>query len=846
MTVPGVETIGTAASLALTAFSAVGVSKSFGAVRALQDMSLSLRAGEIHALVGENGSGKSTFVGIVSGTVVPDTGKISVADTELIRHRPADSQRAGVLTVFQDGSLIPELSVASNLFVGTPAALRPRYSEMDRWAVRHLVEHGLDFEPDMKVSELPPGDRQLLEIVRAVIANPRLLILDEATSALDPSGVDRVMRLIHLAAASGSAVLFVTHRLSEVFRAAEKVSVLRDGRFVGTYEASEATPHSLVELMAGTKVDMEFPSRKPIHQGAPVLLTASELRGPKFGPVNVELRAGEIVGIAGADGNGQGQLLRGLGMLNVTGGKVTNDSGQVSGYRQAVGEGILIVSRDRKNESLFQSLSISDNLSIGVLRRLSTAGFIGRRKESDFVDEQIDDFGIRLGSPKQSPAELSGGNQQKIALSRVLAAGPRVILVDEPTQGVDVRSRMDIYRMLRAAADSGSVVVFVSSDASELAGLADRVLVMSRGVITEQLDGTTSSEEQIVSAFTVESHVDDATTATDTASGMADQPRGRPRRKLSPELLRLVGLASFILLIGLFALSQNHNFASVPSLYNVFLLAVPLAAVAIAQYLVLLVGGIDVSVGATMSLSVVVLSFILQSSGLVGSLLMGLGASIVIGLVIGAINAWLIEQMKLSSVIATIAMLGVVSGIALALRPTPHGLIDPEFTTLLTARFLMIPWAFLALVILVIAGDMILRRTGTGLRLRAVGLNGAYAYRLGIRTGQVRAGSYILCAILAAVAGMLLAAQVGIGDASVGSSYTLLAIAAPVLGGASLSGGRGMLIGALLGSILLALSQTLSVTLGISSSMNLILIGVLTLIALMTYAGGTFRRSRTH
>ncbi|WP_143668312.1 sugar ABC transporter ATP-binding protein, partial [Streptomyces carpinensis] len=444
-----------------------GISKRYGVVQALDDVSFDVSAGQIHALVGENGSGKSTVVGIISGTVQPDAGVISIDGGAVTSRRTADSQRAGAITVFQDGSLIKDLSVAQNLYLGTDRAQRPAYRRIVAWATELLASHGIRIDPTMKAGDLAPGDRQLLEIIRAISREPKILILDEATSALDAQGVDTVLLLMRQVASRGTAVLFVTHRLSEVERVADTVTVLRDGRYQGTHDAPTTALQRLVELMAGTRVDMEFPERSDQSNGK-VLLQAKDLAGPGFGPVDVELRAGEIVGIAGADGNGQLALLRGLASLGETHGHVRTGGTSIRSYRMAVERGVVLLGSDRKNESLFSALSVGDNIGIGVLGRLSSMGFMRLKRERSFIEDSIEEYRIRVGNPRQLPSELSGGNQQKVALSRVLAMDPRVVLIDEPTQGVDVRSRMDIYRLLRQVADKGHAVVVVSSDASEL------------------------------------------------------------------------------------------------------------------------------------------------------------------------------------------------------------------------------------------------------------------------------------------------------------------------------------------------------------------------------------------
>lgn len=833
---------------------AKGLSKKYGAVQALRDVDLSLEPGEIHALVGENGSGKSTLVGIVSGTVSPDSGTITIAGSALNRANPRSSQSLGAVTVFQDGSLIGELSVAKNLYLGTSREDRPTYRQTVGWANELLARNGFDIDATMPAAHLPPGDRQLVEIIRAVSRRPAVLILDEATSALDARGVGIVLDLMREVAGTGSAVLFVTHRLSEVMRVADSVTVLRDGAFQGTHPASSVTTHQLVELMAGTQVDMEFPDRSEEQGGAPVLVTRS-LAGLGFGPVDVELREGQIVGIAGADGNGQVPFLRSMACHGGdVSGDVTVRGRVIANYSQAIKEGVVYLSSDRKTESLFGGLSISDNLGMGVLDELSDAGVMRTRRERSFVSAAIDRYRIRVGHAGQTPLELSGGNQQKVALSRVLAMSPSVVLIDEPTQGVDVRSRMDIYRFLRDIADSGSAVVVVSSDASELAGLCDRILVMSRGKVTKEIEGLRATEESIVAAFAVDHEVDmsDLAAATD-AVGHPDLPpephvatttRRRGLFSISPDTVRLAVLVTFMLALCAFTQMKNDTFLTELSIYNVMLSALPLVAVAAAQFFVLMVGGIDVSVGATMTLAIVAASFWMQDGSQGHIVLMMVVVVLAVGLPVGIVNAVLVEAIGLSSVIATIATLGIVSGAALMLRPTADGLISFELATLMQRRIGPIPTSMIALILILVLVDALLRHTGFGLRLRAVGLNTTYARRLGIRTMPFRTASYVVCSCAAAVAGLLLAAQVGIGDPNAGNSFTLLAIAAPVLGGAVLSGGHGSLVGAAIGAFILVISQALVSVLALSDGASYLFAGGLTLLALVSSAESLARARR--
>ncbi len=818
------------------------VSKSYGVVKALQPTTLDLAPGEVHALVGENGSGKSTFVGIVSGTVVPDTGSVEIAGNTCRRHTPWESQRHGALTVFQDGSVIPELTVGQNLYLGTPAAKRPSYREVGSWAAERLDEFGLGrISPKLAAERLSAADRQLLEIARAMMARPQVLLLDEATSALDAAGVDVALELMRKGASEGCAVLFVTHRLSEVFRVADRISVLRDGQYRGTHDPADIDQAGLVELMAGRSVTVEFPARA--EQIGDVILDAKGLTGEGYGPIDLQLRRGEILGIAGADGNGQLPLLGGLAAIADPRGELAVDGRLIKTFGQAWDAGVAYLSSDRRSESLFQTLAIRENLVVSVLGKLGRGGVVTSRREDRQVSESIDRYGVRLGSPEEPMTSLSGGNQQKVALAKVLETEPRALLCDEPTQGVDVRSRLEIYRMLRESAEKGLAVAIVSSDAAELAGLCDRVIVLSRGQMVAQLSSYEASEESIVSAFT--GHESGRRQAGAAAAGDATariSPWARVREAVHrhEDLARLALLALILVLLGAYTQSRSSTFLTVPGIYNVLLLALPLAAVAAAEYVVMFIGGIDISVAGTMGVTVGLLSFWVQSGSTVPALILALLIGLGVGTLIGIGNSTLIERLKISPVIATIATLGILQGVGLTLRPTAAGVIDLHLTELLTKKLWVFPWPLVVIGVLFIIADWLMRSTGTGLRLRAVGLNSQFAYRLGVNAPRLRQLSYVMCAALAGVAGVILAGQVGIGDSTVGNQYILLAIAAPILGGASLLGGRGTFVGCGLGSVLLALGLTLPTTLSLGEGWNYILTGGLTLIALTIYTQGVW------
>ena len=481
-----------------------GVSKAFGAVQALLDVSVDCRAGEVHALVGENGSGKSTLLGVASGFVVPDAGAVEIGGAERRRVSPPETRRLGLGIAYQTYSHVLGLSVAENLYLAAPSELQPKYGRMEEWAAAELAEFDLDIPLTSATGSLSLVQRQLLEVVKALLAKPKVLLLDEPTTALGPEDVDRLHALVLEQSRAGVGIVYVSHRLPEVLGIADRITVLRDGVCQGTFEAASMSEESIVALMIGRPLQLAFPKRRSRDESREVLLTVSGLRGERFGPIDLDVARGEILGIAGAEGNGQVQFLRALAGVERAAGTATCD-GRALDSRSPLGAlraGVVLLTGDRASESLFPVLSVRLNTTIQVLRRLGRFGFPNRRRERRTVDDLVRRLSIRIASIEQPVQSLSGGNQQKVSLTRPFLRGDvKVILAEEPTQGVDVATRFDIYDALRAKADEGVATIVKSSDPLELAGLCDRVVVMSRGTIVDEIHGDELGERRIVEAI---------------------------------------------------------------------------------------------------------------------------------------------------------------------------------------------------------------------------------------------------------------------------------------------------------------------------------------------------------
>ena len=483
-----------------------GVSRQFGAVRALTHVSFDCRAGEVHALVGENGSGKSTLLGIASGFVEPDAGTVRIGGELLRRDSPALAQRLGLAIAYQDGSSVLAEPVKNNLYYAAPPDARPQYWRRKKWARKVLAEFDLDIElfPDAPTGYLTMAERQLFEVAKALVTNPRVLLLDEPTTALGPDEVEALHRTVLACRDRGVGVVYVSHRLPEVLEVADRVTVLRDGRYQGTFDAKTTTEAELVERIVGRPFEAAFPPPAPRTGLAAEMLVVDGLQGQSFGPVSFTLQSGEVVGVAGAEGNGQSQLFDCLaGRIPPRAGRVACRGKELAliSTHETVGAGIMLLPGDRKVEALMGVLGVRVNTTVQSLRRFSRLGLLRRRAERGAVTDLVSDLAIRTPSLDQPVQFLSGGNQQKVSVARSFLEEPAVILAYEPTQGVDVGSRFDIYRALRRRSDSGAAILVKSSDPIELSGLCDRVLVMSRGTIVEEIPGDELDEVRIVEAI---------------------------------------------------------------------------------------------------------------------------------------------------------------------------------------------------------------------------------------------------------------------------------------------------------------------------------------------------------
>ncbi|MGF1648116.1 MAG: sugar ABC transporter ATP-binding protein [Kineosporiaceae bacterium] len=483
------------------------VTKSFGAVAAVRGITLGLRPGEVHALVGENGAGKSTVVGLLAGVHRPEAGEVLVAGEPVALASPSDARRHGIAVIYQEPMLFPDLSVAENIFLGRQPLARGR--RIDRRAMRAAAvalfdRLGTHLDPDRLARGLSIADQQLVEIAKALSADARVLVMDEPTAALSGREVDRLFAVTRSLRDQGCAVLFVSHRFEEIRALCQRVTILRDGRHVSTDPLADLTVAEMVRRMVGRDLGDLFP-KQPARVGDIVLEVRALTRRGVFAGVDLDVRAGEIVALAGLVGAGRSEVVRAVfGVDRADSGTVRMAGRPLPPGRPAaaMAAGVALVPEDRRQQGLVMDLSIERNVTLPRRRRLAVGGFLMGGRERRSAADWTERLRTRYASLADPVQRLSGGNQQKVVLAKWLSTEPRVLIVDEPTRGIDVGTKAEVHRLLSELAGRGVAVLMVSSELPEVLGMADRVVVMREGRVVAELPRAAATEESVMAAAT--------------------------------------------------------------------------------------------------------------------------------------------------------------------------------------------------------------------------------------------------------------------------------------------------------------------------------------------------------
>lgn len=820
---------------ATVALEFTGIVKRFPGVVALKGVTMSVRSGEVHAIVGENGAGKSTLMAILAGAERANEGRIVVAGKALEGGSPQESLERGIAVVYQHASIAPDLTVEENLILGVPRTLRPSRRDASRWANEKLSVTGASVHPKDRVAALSPTERQLIEIAKAAAAEARILVLDEPTESLTAQETERLFDHIRSVTASGTTVIYISHRLGDIKAISDRLTVLRDGQTRGTFETAGISEHQILELIVGGDINHAFPPKATTDQIGDVVLSVEEFCSGRARDVSFTVRSGEIMGLAGIDGNGQQDLVRGLAGLRSSSGRVSRRGVgiDVSTPAKSMASGIAHLPEDRHDGGLFMALSVRENLTALSLSALARGGIVSHQRETEAARRAVRAFGVKTASTEHGVATLSGGNQQKVLFARARSLEADLLIAAEPTRGVDVGARLEIYQEMRRLTADGKAIVVLSSDAMELEGLCDRVEVFSRGRIVRSLKGTDVTEAQITGAAL---NASGAATVGSTAGTRQDSRRSGWTRFRGGDYFPATLVALLCVAFATVAGSHSPLFLGERNVSGMLLLLCPLVLASFAQLVVVMSGGFDLSVGSVMSMTAVILSYYAQDGQGPGSLLSGLTFCLLAALSVGLANGLMIVGLRFSPVLATLVTFILVQGVALLVRSTPDGLISMDLSTSLTRAVGPVPVVMLACLAVAVVAEVMLRWTVPGIAIRAVGSDPGRARRLGTSVGRATMAAYLVSALLASLAGMLLYLVIGVGDATAGTSYLLMCISAVVLSGASIYGGSGSFLGTFLGALLIIVVVSSASFLRLGTAWQQLLPGLMIVVGAALYS----------
>lgn len=767
--------------------------KRFGGVHALNEVSFDVNRGEILGLLGANGAGKSTLLKIIGGIEKAGDGKIFYEGNELHVDNPHAAQKLGLVSVYQELNVFLHMTVAENLFLGK----EPKNSlglidrkGMAKQAKEVLSAFGLDISPHITLQELSIAKRHLIEIVHAMNENPKVLMLDEPTAALSDAQIKWLFEKLRELVANGTTVIYVSHRLDEVVELCDRCVVLRDGCITAILDEN-FDKKQIIKAMIGKNIEIE---KKGItcNNGESVFSCTNLSVKGKLHDISFNICKGEILGVGGLMGSGRTELLRALyGIDEVESGKIAINGKEIKNRHpnDAIKNKMVLISEDRKLEGLFLTHPVANNISANTIKKWSKYGFINRKQEVSAAKKVSEDVALDSGRILKSAHTLSGGNQQKVVLGKALLTGADILLLDEPTRGVDVGAREDIYNIIKDLAAEGKTILFVSSDWEELLSLSDRIIVMSEGRVTAELTGEDISEEEIMQYSTV------AYTNNSTAQEEEADLFTKAREYLLFSNSNAAFFCAFLVLLMIIGTFVFPGFLTFINLQNILNQSFLLILLTLGMIFGIIHGYADISMTATMTVSGLIGLTIMQSGD--GMLLPGVLAMLAFGVLIGTINSSLVVLGKMNPLIATFAIGIMLQGLALIITPRPISPAPDIFKDIVRGTFLGLPLILYIGAFLIIVMSIILKYTSLGRRIFAVGENSTAALWAGLPVKSTQFFSYIVCSIMAVIGSLFMLGRSGAAEATVAFQVNLDTIAYALIGGASFTGGKASIWGSI-------------------------------------------------
>ncbi|MFH1926596.1 MAG: ATP-binding cassette domain-containing protein [Chloroflexota bacterium] len=814
-----------------------GISKSFPGVQAVDNLSVEFHRGEVHALVGENGAGKSTLMKIIAGAYQPDAGEMVLRGQKVQFRSPHDAQVLGISIVYQEFGLIPDMTVAENIFLGREPKTRWGLLDrvgMEQRAIELLERLDTTLDVRLSVSYLSVAQQQLVEIAKALSFDASLIIMDEPSAALTGAELERLFEIIESLKQSNVTIIYVSHRLEEVYSIADRVTVLRDGKWINTLPIEDTDRDGLVRMMVGRTLKETFPGGS--GGGDEEALRVEGLcRKGVLRDISFVLHRGEILGIAGLVGSGRTELARAIFAADARDGGDVFVGGRKVDFRSpsdAMRAGIGFLTEDRKAEGLALGLSVRHNIALPSLDRRSLLGFVRDAEERRAVQASIDELEIRATSMGQEVRFLSGGNQQKVALAKWLNTEPQIIIFDEPTRGIDVGVKAEIYRLMREMGDDGKAILMISSELPEVLGMSDRIVVMHEGRIVGELAGKEATEGKVLSLACGIVGEPECLVPDDGETEVTPlQPQKRRRwAGMDP-----TEVSAYIIVLALVLLGTlvSPTFRTVRNMQNLARQVAGIGLVGIGQAFAVLIGGTDLSVGAIVTLTAVFSAAFMngRSEMMIPAVLFCLA----MGALIGLFNAIAIVKLRVPAFVATLGTMSLGGGIALAYTDLPIGRIAAPFRFLASGMLGPVPFALVFFLIFLAAAAFLLRKTPFGRHIYAVGGDPEIARLSGIAVDKVQVLSFVICSLAATMGGLYFSSRMGVGDPRVGGGLGFDSLVAVVVGGCRLGGGFGSVVGAVGGVLVIAILNNLLNFMNVNIWYQSILKGFIILLAVTLY-----------